>query len=133
MGGEGGSMPKKKESGIALVTALFILIVIMMLGMVFTMMMASETNTSVREKQSTVALYLADAGLQYAQYSLGNTGDWDTLNNKYSVMYLDTYKSFSIHYYQITSYMAVSSWGYVYDSAQDYSVVREVAAQFSKQ
>ncbi len=124
------SLPKK-ESGVALVTALFILIVIMMLGMVFTMMMASETNTSVREKQSTAALYLADAGLQYAQYSLGNTTDWNTLDDKFSTMNLGD-GSFSIHYYSITSYMAVSSWGYVYDSAQSYSVVREIAAQFSK-
>jgi type II secretory pathway pseudopilin PulG len=124
-------MPQKKESGVALVMALFILIVIMMLGMVFTMMMASETNTSVREKQSTAALYLADAGLQYAQYSLGNTTTWSSLDGKFSTMNLGN-GSFSIHYYQITSYMAVSSWGYVYDSAQSYSVVREVAAQFSK-
>ena len=131
MSGEGNSMPKKKESGVALVMALFILIVIMMLGMVFTMMMASETNTSVREKQSTAALYLADAGLQYAQYSAGKTGNWDTLYGKYSEMSLGE-GLFSIHYYQITGYMAVSSWGYIYDSAQDYSVVREVAARFSK-
>ena len=124
-------MPKKKESGVALVMALFILIVIMMLGMVFTMMMASETNTSVREKQSTAALYLADAGLQYAQYSLGNTTAWNSLNGKFSTMDLGD-GSFSIHYYEITNYMAVSSWGYIYDSAQGYSVVREVAAQFSK-
>lgn len=128
-------MSQKKETGVALVTALFILIVIMMLGMVFTMMMASETNTSVREKQSTAALYLADAGLQYAQYSAGKTGkatgSFASLYGKFSTMDLGD-GSFSIHYYQIPSYMAVSSWGYIYDSAQGYSVVREIAANFSK-
>ncbi len=124
-------MPQKKESGIALVMALFILIVIMMLGMVFTVMMASETNTSVREKQSTAALYLADAGLQYAQYSLGNTTTWSTLNDKFSTMNLGD-GSFSIHYYPIPSYMAVSSWGYIYDSTLGYSIIRHIAAQFSK-
>jgi type II secretory pathway pseudopilin PulG len=124
-------MSQKKESGVALIMALFILIVILMLGMVFTMMMASETNTSVREKQSTAALYLADAGLQYAQYSLGNTDTWNTLNDKFSTMDLGD-GSFSIHYYDITNYMAVSSWGYIYDSSLGYSVVRQIAAQFSK-
>ncbi len=124
-------MPEKKESGIALVTALFILIVIMMLGAVFTMMMASETNTSVRETQSTKALYLADAGLQYAQYSLGKTTDWSSLDGKFSTMDLGD-GSFSIHYYQIPNYMAVSSWGYIYDSTLGYSIIRHIAAQFSK-
>jgi len=124
-------MPQKKENGIVLVTALFILIVIMMLGMVFTMMMVSENNTSVREKQSTAALYLADAGLQYAQYSLGKTTLWDSLDNKFSTMDLGD-GSFSIHYYDITNYMAVSSWGYIYDSTLDYSIIRQVAADFSK-
>lgn len=125
-------MSQKKESGIALITALFILIVIMMLGTVFTMMMASETNTSVREKQSTAALYLADAGLQYAQYSLGKTTTWSSLDGKFSTMDLGD-GSFSIHYYSIPSYMAVSSWGYVYDSTLSYSIIRQVAARFSTQ
>lgn len=126
-------MPQKRESGVALVMALFILIVIMMLGAVFTMMMASETNTSVRQKQSTAALYLADAGLQYAQYSLGKTTTttWDHLDGKFSTMNLGD-GSFSIHYYSIPNYMAVSSWGNIYDSTLGYSIVRQIAARFSK-
>ncbi len=122
---------EKKESGIALITALFILIVIMMMGMVFTMMMASETNTSIRQKQSTAALYLADAGIQYAQYSAGNTADWSSIFDNAVTKNLGS-GSFSIHYYDITNYMAVSSWGYIYDSTLNYSIIRQVAAQFSK-
>ncbi|HEA47173.1 MAG TPA: hypothetical protein ENH97_02040 [bacterium] len=128
-------MPQKKESGIALITALFILIVIMMMGMVFTMMMASETNTSVREKQSTAVLYLADAGLQYAQYSLGNTDDWGDIT-------LTTYSwsdlgegVFSYIYTGLNAAsdsIYVSSWGIIYDSTLKYSIQRQVAAQFGK-
>ncbi len=126
-------MPQKKESGVALVMALFILIVIMMLGMVFTMMMASETNTSVREKQSTVALYLADAGLQYAQYSLGDTdNDWITFDDHYTIRELGE-GSFSLIYTGGGDYSKyVSSWGIIYDSTLGYSVKRHVAALFSK-
>jgi len=128
-------MSQKKETGIALVTALFILIVIMMMGAVFTVMMASETNTSVREKQSTAALYLADAGLQYAQYSLGNTADWGDIT-------LTTYSwrdlgegVFSYIYTGLNATsdsIYVSSWGIIYDSALAYSIQRQVAAQFGK-
>ncbi len=124
-------MPQKKESGVALVMALFILIVIMMLGMVFTMMMASETNTSVREKQSTAALYLADAGIQYAQYSAGNTDDWRSIFDNTVTKNLGS-GSFSIHFYDGSDHMAVSSWGYIYDSTLGYSIIRHIAAQFSK-
>jgi Tfp pilus assembly protein PilX len=124
--------PEKKESGIALVASLFILIVLLILGTIFTMMMASETNISVRESQSTQALYLADAGLQYAQYSAGNTSDWNSIFDNAVAKNLGS-GSFSVHFYDKTDCMAVSSWGYIYDSAQGYSVVREVAADFSKQ
>ncbi len=129
-------MTKKKESGIALVMALFILIVIMMLGMVFTVMMASETNTSVRESQSTKALYLADAGLQYAQYSAGMTADegrgLNTLTNFNKSM--GTYQSFSIYWWDQSGPSAqVSSWGIVYDSTLGYSVMRELAASLYSQ
>lgn len=129
-------MPQKKESGIALITALFILIVIMMLGMVFTMMMASETNTSVREKQSTAALYLADAGLQYAQYSAGMTGkegrNFDTLTGSFSQI-VTTGQSFSVVWSGwSTNEVWASSWGYVYDSTLNYSVARHLACKLAK-
>ena len=124
-------MPQKKESGIALVASLFILIILLILGTIFTMMMASETNISVRESQSTQALYLADAGIQYAQYSAGNTDDWNNIFDNTVTKNIGS-GSFSIHYYSIPSYMAVSSWGYVYDSTLDYSIVRQIAARFSK-
>ena len=129
-------MPWKKESGIALITALFILIVIMMLGMVFTMMMASETNTSVRESQSTKALYLAEAGIYYGQYSAGMTGsDLISLGSN-----PDWYSeelgegSFSIVFRNATENSAlVSSWGYIYDSSLGYSIVRELAVSLGSQ
>ena len=126
-------MPKKKESGIALITALFILIVIMMMGMVFTMMMASETNTSVREKQSTAALYLAEAGIYYAQYSAGMTGSPLTnLGDWYSEELGEG--SFSIVFRNATTNsVLVSSWGYIYDSSLGYSIVREVAVSLGSQ
>ncbi len=132
---ENTSTPKR-ESGIALITALFILIVIMMMGIVFTMMMASETNTSVREKQSTQALYLADAGLQYAQYSAGMTGtagrDFDTLTGSFSRI-AATGQSFSVVWSGgSAAEVWASSWGYVYDSTLDYSAARHLACKLTK-
>lgn len=125
-------MPQRKESGIALVTALFILIVIMMMGAVFTMMMASETNTSIRQKQSTQALYLADAGLQYAQYSAGNTSDWATLPSSFSQI-VTTGQSFSVVWSgAAANEVWASSWGYVYDSTLDYSAARHLACKLTK-
>ncbi len=129
-------MPKRKESGIALITALFILIVIMMMGMVFTMMMASEINTSVREKQSTTALYLADAGLQYAQYSLGQIGSsWSSTNpTRDTYSWCDLGEGVFSYIYTAggDSSVYVSSWGIIYDSTLGYSVKRHVAARFGK-
>jgi len=127
-------MPWKKESGIALITALFILIVIMMLGMVFTMMMASETNTSVRESQSTKALYLAEAGIYYGQYSAGMTGsDLSSLDDNSYYEELGE-GSFSIVFKDATTNsVLVSSWGYIYDSALGYSIVRELAVSMGSE
>lgn len=129
-------MPQKKESGIALITALFILIVIMMMGMVFTMMMASETNTSIRQKQSTQALYLADAGLQYAQYSLGKIGaNWSSTNptrDTYSWRDLGEGVFSYIYTDGGDSSVYVSSWGIIYDSTLDYSAARHIACKLTK-
>ena len=132
-------MSQKRERGVALVMALFILIVIMMLGMVFTVMMASESNNAIRATHSIKSLYLADAGLQYAQYSTGNTTDWTTLDdvgsNSFSRL-LNTEESFSVvfsdAYSGATDGVWASSWGYVYDALLGYSTQRLVTAQFKK-
>jgi hypothetical protein len=123
----------KKKDGMALVMALFIMVVIMMLGIVFTVMMASESNTALSETQSIKALYLADAGLQYAQYSVGQCVNWDTLGSSFSGEFGEG--SFSVVFTnpdEANDVVWTSSWGYIYDSTLGYSAQRYVGARLTK-
>lgn len=129
----------KKESGIVLVLAIFILLVITILGVVFTTMMATEITVSERESQSVKALYLADIGIQYARYSAGTIGkegftlpegirDGDTYSAEvgpscyFEIVFKNPYADDASN----SNSVWVSSWGRVIDSVRGYTVERQL-------
>lgn len=122
------------ERGIALVMSLFILVVIMILGTVFVAMMGSETDISVRQKKSTQALYIAEAGAEVAVYSLVTIDDWTGLGEKFFTMGAFGGGTFSVYLYSVwnpdTWHAKMSCWGYIYED--NYTIQRAIEMTISQ-
>lgn len=64
------------QGGMSLVAALFIIVVLAFMGVMFLSMISTSTLTSVNDMQSMQAFNIAEGGVEYAQYSLAQNLDW---------------------------------------------------------
>jgi len=64
------------QRGMSLVAALFIIVVLAFMGVMFLSMISTSTLTSVNDMQSMQAFNIAEGGVEYAQYTLSQNLDW---------------------------------------------------------
>jgi len=62
--------------GVSIIAAIFIIVVLAFMGVMFLSMVSTSTFTSVNDAQSTQALYVAEGGVEYAQYALAQNLEW---------------------------------------------------------
>ena len=75
----GGDRSLRSESGIALIIALMAMLFMMALGSVLMLSTATETKIANNFRNSSEALYAADAGLERSMADLLTIQDWDTM------------------------------------------------------
>ena len=66
------------QNGVSLIAAIFILVVLAFMGVMFVSLINTSSLTSVNDMQSAQALYIAEGGVEFAQYSLAQNLDWYT-------------------------------------------------------
>lgn len=66
----------KKQRGVSLIAAIFIIVVLAFMGVMFLSMVSTSTLTSVNDMQSAQALSSAEGGVEYAQRALALNLDW---------------------------------------------------------
>lgn len=64
------------QNGVSLVAAIFIIMVLAFMGVMFVSLINTSSFTAVNDMQSAQALYVAEGGVEYAQYSLAQNLDW---------------------------------------------------------
>lgn len=70
----GNYLRLKNQSGVSIIAAIFIIVILAFMGMVFLTLFTSTSVTSINELQSTQALYVAEGGLERAVYQYKNDG-----------------------------------------------------------
>jgi hypothetical protein len=63
--GEMEKMNRKNQQGVSIIAAIFIIVVLGFMGVMFVSLIGTGSFSSVNDLQSAQALYLADGGLQY--------------------------------------------------------------------
>ncbi len=64
------------DRGVSLIAAVFIIVVLAFMGVMFVSLITTSSLTSVNDMQSAQALYIAEGGVEYTQYSLAQNLDW---------------------------------------------------------
>ena len=64
------------DRGVSLIAAVFIIVVLAFMGVMFLTMISTSTLTSVNDLQSTQAFSIAEGGVQYEQLILAKNLDW---------------------------------------------------------
>lgn len=64
----------KNQSGVSLIAAIFIIVILAFMGMVFLTLFTATSSTSINELQSTQALYVAEGGMERAVYQYRKDG-----------------------------------------------------------
>jgi hypothetical protein len=67
---------KINQNGVSLIAAIFLIIVLAFMGVMFVSLINTGSFTSVNDMQSAQALYVAEGGVELAQYSLAQNLDW---------------------------------------------------------
>ena len=62
--------------GVSLIAAIFIIVVLAFMGVMFLTMISTSTLTSVNDAQSTQALSIAEGGVEFEQRDLAKSLDW---------------------------------------------------------
>ncbi len=77
----------KNQSGVSLIAAIFIIVILAFMGMVFLTLFTTTSSTSINELQSTQALYVAEGGMERAvyQYKKDGTACASLINNNISL------------------------------------------------
>src|SRR4030067_3480556 len=60
----GNYLRLKNQSGVSLIAAIFIIVILAFMGMVFLTLFTVTSSTSINELQSTQALYVAEGGIE---------------------------------------------------------------------
>ena len=66
----------KKQRGVSLIAAVFIIVILGFMGVVFVSLINTSTLSSVNDLQSAQALSLAEGGVEYSQFALAQNLDW---------------------------------------------------------
>lgn len=66
----------KTERGMALVAAVFLIVVIAFFGLMMVSLVSTQSFSSMNEVQSDRAYFLAEGGAEFAQFSLAQNLDW---------------------------------------------------------
>ncbi len=69
-------MSFNNESGVTIIAAIFIIVVLGFMGMMFLTMVNTGSFTAVNDIQSTQALYIAEGGAEFHQRNLAQNLDW---------------------------------------------------------
>jgi hypothetical protein len=69
-------MNKKNQNGVTIIAAIFIIVVLGFMGVMFLTMINTGSFTAVNDIQSAQALYVAEGGAEYAQYALAQNRNW---------------------------------------------------------
>ena len=69
-------MNSNNQNGVSLIAAIFIIVVLGFMGVMFLSMINTGSFTAVNDIQSAQALYIAEGGVEYEQYSLAQNLDW---------------------------------------------------------
>jgi len=64
------------EKGVSLIAAIFIIIVLALMGVAFVSLISSSSLTAINDMQSMQALALAEGGVEFEQYNLAQDLDW---------------------------------------------------------
>lgn len=67
---------RKNQNGVTIIAAIFIIVVLGFMGVMFLTMVNTASLTSVNDLQSTQALYIAEGGVEYEQRNLAQNLDW---------------------------------------------------------
>ncbi|MBI3353693.1 MAG: hypothetical protein HY034_02225 [Nitrospirae bacterium] len=62
----------QNQSGVSLIAAIFIIVILAFMGLVFLTLFTTTSSTSINELQSTQAMYVAEGGLEYGINQLIN-------------------------------------------------------------
>ena len=71
-------MMKMRSRGFTLIAVIFILVVVLMIAMVTTSLLTSQSSVAVSEQFSLRAFYIAEAGAEYFNKQLAADNDWTT-------------------------------------------------------
>ncbi len=66
----------KSQRGVSLIAAIFILVILAFMGVMFLTMINTASLTSVNDLQSAQALYIAEGGVEFEQLNLAQNLDW---------------------------------------------------------
>ncbi len=69
-------MNKKNQKGVSLIAAIFIIVVLAFMGVMFVSLINTGSLTSVNDMQSAQALYVAEGGVEFHQRNLAQNLDW---------------------------------------------------------
>jgi hypothetical protein len=64
------------QNGVSLIAAIFIILVLAFMGVMFVSLINTSNFTAVNDMQSAQALYIAEGGVEFEQYSLAQNLDW---------------------------------------------------------
>jgi MSHA biogenesis protein MshP len=64
------------QKGVSLIAAIFIIVILAFMGVMFVSLIGTSSITAVNDLQSARALYVAEGGVEYAQNSLAQNLDW---------------------------------------------------------
>jgi len=65
-----------RERGVSLIAAVFVIVVLAFMGVVFLSLISTSSFTSVNDLMSSQAQYIAEGGVEYGQYTLAQNLDW---------------------------------------------------------
>jgi hypothetical protein len=69
-------MNSNDQNGVSLIAAIFIIVVLGFMGVMFLSMINTGSFTAVNDIQSAQALYVAEGGVEFAQLALAQNLDW---------------------------------------------------------
>lgn len=75
-------IPLRKQEGVSIIAAIFIIVILAFMGLVFLTLFTTTSSTSVNELQSTQALYVAEGGKEYALQRLKDDSSYTGEANK---------------------------------------------------
>jgi hypothetical protein len=75
------SQPSKNERGSAVLTVIFVLLILTGIGYTLSDMMTAKVTSLPETLDSSKAFYLSEAGIQYADKYLNDLFDWGTAVN----------------------------------------------------